>query len=305
LLDQVLQTRSNGVLLNSISPDLTRRTRLWWEEHPMDYLGHHGRRDLSDAAAAQAFFGRIDAELRRAAWFAQRPAEALFAGLIDYPALRGKRVLEVGCGLGAISAELARHGARVLALDLTWTGASSTERRFALDGTGGSAIQGDAERLPLADASVDFVWSWGAVHHATAPARAIGDIYRVLRPGGELRMMVYNRHSFYNWLGIILRHGVARAELLRHSMQELWNRHSDARAIGGCPHVGYFSAGELRRLASPFEVLEVRAFEQKSALTRFVPRRMRPALERKIPRGVMHALFGRFGLLLYCRARKR
>ena len=271
----------------------------------MDYLGHLGRPDLSDDAAARAFFRRIDAEFHRAAWFAQAAAEPLFAGLIDYPALRGKRVLEVGCGLGAISGELARQGAHVTALDLTWTGASSAARRFGLEGTRGSAIQADAERLPFADASFDFVWSWGAIHHATDPARALRDIHRVLRPGGELRLMVYNRHSFYNWLGIVVRYGIVRLELLRHSMQELWNRYSDARATGGCPRVGYFSAGELRRLASGFDVLELRAFEQRAALTRFVPRSLRPALEPHIPRSVMEALFGRFGLLLYCRARKR
>jgi hypothetical protein len=116
--------------------------------------------------------------------------------------------------------------------------------------------------------------------------------------------MVYNRHSFYNWLGIVVRHGIVRTELLRHSMQELWNRYSDARAIGGCPRVSYFSARDLRGLASGFDVLELRAFEQRTALTRFVPRAMRPALEEKIPDSVMHALFGRLGLLLYCRARK-
>ena len=270
----------------------------------MDYLGHAGRPDLGDETSAREFFRRIDAELHRAAWFAHAPGAPLFSGLIDYDAWRGRRVLEVGCGLGAIAGELARQGARLTALDLTWTGASAAARRFCLDHARASAVQADAERLPFPDASFDAVWSWGVIHHATTPSRAVGEIHRVLRPGGELRMMVYNRHSFYNWLAILLRHGILRLELLRHPMQELWNRYSDARAIGGCPRVAYFTAAGLRTLLADFDVVDVRAFEQKSAVTRFAPAAWRRALEPLIPAAFMHALFNRFGLLLYASARK-
>src|SRR6266550_9524379 len=69
-------------ILTHTADDLTRRTRLWWEQHPMDYLGHQGRPDLSDERAARAFFARIDREFHRAAWFAQPPDAPLFAGLI-------------------------------------------------------------------------------------------------------------------------------------------------------------------------------------------------------------------------------
>jgi SAM-dependent methyltransferase len=271
----------------------------------MDYVGHLGRPDLSDDDAARAFFARIDREFHRAAWFAHAPGDPLFAGLIDYADWRGRRVLEVGCGLGAIAGELARQGARVTALDLTWTGAAAASKRFCLDRTHATAVQADAETLPFADRSFDIVWSWGAIHHTTMPTRAIAEIHRVLRPGGEIRMMVYNRHSFYNWLTIVLRHGIIGLELRRYSVQELWNRYSDARSIGGCPRVGYFTAAGVRALLVQFDVVELRAFEQKSAVTRFAPTSWRPALEPLIPDALMHALFSRFGLLLYCRALRR
>ena len=270
----------------------------------MDYLGHQGRPDLSDDAATRTFFGRIDGEFRRAAWFAQPPGAPLFGGLIDYGAVRGQRVLEVGCGLGAISGELARHGARLTALDLTWTGVASVKRRFGLDRARASAVQGDASRLPFADASFDLVWSWGVLLHVPDLAAALAEIRRVLRPGGELRLMIYNRHSIYNWFGIIARYGILRLQLLRRSVPDLWSRYSDGRDIGGCPFVRYYSAGELRRLMSGFDLLEMRAFEQKAALTSFLPASIRRAVEARIPDSLMQLLFGRFGMLLYCRARR-
>ena len=139
----------------------------------MDYLGHRGLPDLSSHDSARAFFTQIDRQFHRAAWFALGADAPLFSGLLEYDALRGRRVLEVGCGLGAISAELARRGARVIALDLTWTAVAATAKRFGLDRLRASAVEGDVAKLPFANASFDFLWCWGVLPHTPDLAAAL------------------------------------------------------------------------------------------------------------------------------------
>jgi ubiquinone/menaquinone biosynthesis C-methylase UbiE len=109
--------------------------------------------------------------------------------------LAGKRVLEIGCGMGLHTETLARAGADVTAIDLTPTAIEATTKRLALRGLTARLIRADAEVLPFDDQSFDFVWSWGVIHHSSSTARVVRHIARVLRPEGECRIMVYNREG--------------------------------------------------------------------------------------------------------------
>lgn len=271
----------------------------------MDYAGHLGVPSLGTEDAARAFFRHLDATIYQSGWFGQPPGEPLFASLIDYSRWNGARVLEIGCGLGAITGELARHHARVTALDVTWTAVSTTARRLGLAALPGQPLQGDALHLPFADASFDFVWSWGVLHHASDTAAALREARRVLRPGGEIAVMVYNRASLYHWVNLVARFGIGRLALLHSSLQDVRNRFSDGRAIGGSPHVGYFTARELTHMLPGLDLLELRTFEQKSTVSWLAPARWRAAVERRVPDWLMHLLFSRAGVLLFARARRR
>ena len=62
----------------------------------------------------------------------------------------------------------------------------------------------DAEHLEFPDETFDFVWSWGVIHHSANTEAIIREIHRVLKPGGEARVMVYHRNSINFWIGLIL-----------------------------------------------------------------------------------------------------
>ena len=107
-----------------------------------------------------------------------------------------QRVLEVGCGLGTDLRQFALGGARVVGLDLSLRSVRLTRQHFATFGTPGFFCQGDSENLPFADGSFDVVYSFGVLHHTPDTQQAIDECYRVLRPGGEFILMLYNHASW-------------------------------------------------------------------------------------------------------------
>jgi SAM-dependent methyltransferase len=98
-------------------------------------------------------------------------------------------VLELGAGTGKLTAELLRHGHRVVATDLSAAMLRPMRRRL----TGTRFVQARAERLPFASASFDAVVA-GQAFHWFDTDRALPDIARVLRPGGTLAL-VWNVHD--------------------------------------------------------------------------------------------------------------
>ncbi|MBW2232336.1 MAG: class I SAM-dependent methyltransferase [Deltaproteobacteria bacterium] len=101
-----------------------------------------------------------------------------------------ERVLDVGCGAGHTAIAFAPHVERVDALDLTE--AMLEQTRMAAKAAGLTNLQtmrGDVEAIPFADADFDLVTCRLCAHHFRSPARALGEIMRVLRPGGRLLLV--------------------------------------------------------------------------------------------------------------------
>lgn len=136
----------------------------------------------------------------------------------------GKRVLEIGYGMGTDHLALTRKGARAVGVDLTPRSAAVTRHRFQLYGLDAKVMVADAERLPFADATFDVVYSFGVVHHSPDTPKIIREVRRVLKPGGTCWISVYHRNSVFFWWSVLLVDWLWRGGYRRESLRERLSR---------------------------------------------------------------------------------
>jgi 2-polyprenyl-3-methyl-5-hydroxy-6-metoxy-1,4-benzoquinol methylase len=107
---------------------------------------------------------------------------------------RGRRALDAGCGSGRWSYALAELGANLVAFDLTEGGIeAAAEHLFERENV--SVCQANLFQPPFAPESFDFVMSWGVLHHTPDTHAAFRQLVPLVKPGGTLYVMVYERHS--------------------------------------------------------------------------------------------------------------
>lgn len=156
--------------------------------------------------------------------------------LVDFNAYRGKTFLEIGCGAGVDLVRFARAGAIVTGVDLSKTSIDLARQNIEQNGLRADLQIMNGEALQFADNSFDVVYAHGVLQYTADTGRMIAEIHRVLKPGGEAIMMVYNRIS---WLSLMRR--VTKVPL----------EHEDA------PVLKKYSISELKQLLKPFKSYKI------------------------------------------------
>ncbi len=147
----------------------------------------------------------------------------------QFASARGLRVLEVGVGMGADYLEWLKAGARATGVDLSSASIEKAERRCQLAGYKPDLRVADAEHLPFGDDNFDVVvYSYGVMHHTPDTARCLREAWRVLKPGGHARIMLYHHPSLTGAM-LRLRYGVSRGKSLRRAVYDHLekSRHKD------------------------------------------------------------------------------
>jgi SAM-dependent methyltransferase len=150
--------------------------------------------------------------------------------------LAGKRVLDVGAGVGMYTAALGRQPARVVGVEV------ELDRAREASGEGVTIVQAVGEALPFHGNAFDVVFSHEVIEHVQDDARVVGEMARVAAPGGRLIVFCPNRwypfetHGHY-WRG---RYHFGNTPLINYLPDSLRDRLA--------PHVRAYSSRRLRAL---------------------------------------------------------
>jgi SAM-dependent methyltransferase len=249
--------------------DVSPRNAAFWDELCGSHLAHQlGVRDASPGELA-----RFDA-----AYLALYP---YLVGYFPRDHVEGRRVLEVGLGYGTLTESLARMGADYHGVDIAAGPVEMARHRLAgVPGARPEQVQqGSVLELPFPDASFDLVASIGCLHHTGDLFGAIQEVRRVLRPGGRLVLMVYNRRSLRRVVTAPV--WALRRRRDRAGADEELRARYDATADGAAaPHTDFVTAPELRGLLHGLDDVRVERRNMEGLPVRHVSEGSRSALMR-------------------------
>jgi ubiquinone/menaquinone biosynthesis C-methylase UbiE len=203
--------------------------------------------------------------------------------------------------MGADHAEFCKAGAELTGIDLTQRAINITRERLTSYKLESTLICGDAENLPFQGNSFDLVYSWGVIHHTTDTRKAAQEILRVLKPGGEFRVMVYHKWSLVG-LMLWLRYALLRlkpfcslekiyATYLESPGTKAYSRAEALQLFSGCSSV------ETSVVLTHGDLLESQAGQRHKGLALKIARAL-------WPRWLFKLLCRNLGLFLLIKGRK-
>jgi ubiquinone/menaquinone biosynthesis C-methylase UbiE len=227
--------------------------------------------------------------------------EPYIEAFADFAGTRGKRVLEIGVGLGADHQNYAAAGARLFGIDLTERAIAHAHRRLGLFHLKSSLSIGDAENLAFEDCSFDVVYSWGVIHHTPDTPKAVAEIYRVLRPSGVAKIMIYNKWSVVGYM-LWVRYALLRLKPWM-TLADVYSKYLES------PGTKAYSVSEAKRMFGSFRVVQIRTVLTHGDLLEGSAGQSHEGAflsiaRRCLPRALIRRFAGRHGLFMLITAAK-
>jgi len=165
---------------------------------------------------------------------------------------KGKKVLEIGCGMGTDSINFARAGADLTVIDLSSESLGLCKRRFEVYGLNARFYCGNSEELSsiVPVEKYDLIYSFGVIHHTPHPEKVFEEIKKYCTSGTEIRIMLYSKWC-WKVFWIIMNYGKGAF----WKADELVRTYSEAQT--GCPVTYYYSFNGFRELMKGYDVVKI------------------------------------------------
>lgn len=203
---------------------------------------------------------------------------------VPVPEMRNKKVLEIGLGMGSLGQRIAENGASYVGMDIAETPVRLLRARLERNNLPGEVIRGNILDSGLPDETFDHVVSIGCFHHTGNIPLAISETWRILKPGGQAHIMLYNLFSYRQWLTFPsgtfaalfrqLTGGAGGGTAANAKNRKMYDYNPDGQA---CPETALTSKSELRMLARGFSSCRIKAeniHEHDNAIFGFLGRKM-------------------------------
>ena len=196
--------------------------RTYWDDRPCNVK--HSKKEVG----TKEYFDEV--ERKR---YTAEPHIPPFAG---FSSTKGKKVLEVGCGMATEGINYARAGATYTGTDLSTESLDLAKKRFKVYNNKGNFYLGNSEELSsfVPVETYDLIYSFGVIHHSPHPEKIISEIKKYMNKDSTLKIMLYATDSWKNYM--------------------IEAGHDQPEAQYGCPIANTYTNDEVRELLDGFDV---------------------------------------------------
>ena len=201
------------------------KVKSFWDKQPCN-IKHSkkelGSKDYFDEVESKKFF-----------------VEPHIIEFTEFEKWEGKKVLEIGCGIGTVAVNFAKNGAHYTGIELSSKSLELTKKRFKEYSLEGKFYEGNAEEIEnfLPIEKFDLIYSFGVIHHSPNPEKIINSLNKYMHENSEIRVMLYSKKSWKNYM---IEVGLDQPE-----------------AQYGCPIANTYSKNDILKLFKNYNVTSI------------------------------------------------